>query len=311
MATPAENLRGGALMSASMAAFVVNDAFLKALSDELPLFQALFLRGLATTTLLAVLARALGLWRPRLPRQDLGLIGMRTLAEIAAAYLFLTALFHMPIANATAILQTMPLTLTLAGAVFLGEPVGWRRLTAIGVGFAGVLLIVKPGTEGFTVYSLYALASVVAVTTRDIVTRRMSTAAPSFMVALAGSAGVTAFSGAASLAGPWAMPSGLGWAQLAGSVAAVLCAYVLSVATMRVGELAAVTPFRYTALVWSLLIGVTVFGDWPDAVTLAGAGLIVATGLYTFYRERRLGRPVAAAPEPRRACPVDSPDDSL
>src|SRR6056297_1584889 len=145
MSSPSDNLRGGMLMTVSMAAFTANDTFIKAVSAELPLFQTLFLRGIATTLMMAALARALGMWRLDIPKRDRTRLLLRTATEIGAAYFFLTALFNMPLANATAILQALPLTITLAAALFLREPVGWRRLAAIVLGFAGVMLIVRPG----------------------------------------------------------------------------------------------------------------------------------------------------------------------
>ncbi|SIO52515.1 EamA-like transporter family protein [Rhodovulum sp. ES.010] len=131
MAPLSDNMRGAALMMGSMAAFTFNDACMKALSDAVPFFQALFLRGCGTILLLLILARAMGGLRLRLPRCDWGRIAVRTLAEIGAAFFFITALFNAPIANVTAIIQTTPLSVTLAGAVFLGEPVGWARLSSV------------------------------------------------------------------------------------------------------------------------------------------------------------------------------------
>ena len=125
-------------------------------------------------------------------------------SEVAAAWLFLTALFNMPIANATAILQVLPLTVTLAGALFLGEALGWRRLLAILVGLVGVMLIVQPGAEGFTIYSIYVVLAVAVITVRDLSTRRMSPQVSSLSVAAVGgrssvaAVALTATSGAAS-----------------------------------------------------------------------------------------------------------------
>ncbi len=291
-----ENIRGALLMMGSMLAFTVNDAFMKSLADELPLSQALFLRGLATSILLFLLARHLGGLRLRLPRRDWKLIGIRTASEVAAAFFFLTALFNMPIANVSAILQALPLTVTLAGAVFFGEAVGWRRLSAILVGFVGVLLIVRPGAEGFNVFSIYALISVACVTARDLATRRLSAAVPSFTVALAAAIAVTAFGGAGALAGDWAEISGKATLQLAGATTTVIAGYMCSVMAMRVGEIAVVAPFRYFSLLAALVLGFMVFGEWPRALTLLGAGIVVATGVYTFYRERQLGRPAPVPP---------------
>jgi drug/metabolite transporter (DMT)-like permease len=286
MSEASNNLRGAALMSAAMASFTLNDACMKALSDELPLMQALFLRGVFTCAVLYVLARAMGGFRLDLARRDWGVVALRTVAEIGAAYFFITALFNMPLANVTAILQSLPLTIPLAAALFLGEPLGWRRLAAIAVGMGGVLLIVRPGAEGFTLYSLYALLSVACVTVRDLATRRIGPGVPSLTVALAAAVGVTIFGITGSVAEGWA-PVGLAAAlQLAGATLFVTLGYLCSVMVMRTGELGFVAPFRYTSLIWALVLGLVVFGDWPDLLTLAGATVVTATGLFTLYRER-------------------------
>ncbi len=291
-----DNSRGAALMMASMAAFTLNDTFMKAASDELPLFQALTLRGLATSVLLLLVARAMGGLRLRVPRREWRLIAFRTLAEIAAAYFFISALFNMPIANATAILQALPLTVTLAGALFLGEAVGWRRLSAIFAGFLGVMLIVRPGSDGFTIFSVYALIAVVLVTFRDLVTRRLDKAVPSMTVALCAAAGVTLFGAVGSLGGTWAPLSPLAAGQLSAAAVMIIGGYLFGVMAMRVGEIAVVSPFRYTSLLWALVLGLFALGEWPDAISLLGGGIVVATGIYTFYRERQASRAAATAP---------------
>lgn len=285
-----DNARGAMMMMGAMAAFVSSDALMKLVSAELPLFQALFLRGIFTTLLFYIIARRLGALRHTVGRRDRVLVLLRVLAEAGSAYFFLTALFNMPLANVTAILQALPLTITLAGALFLREPVGWRRLLAILVGFAGVMLIVRPDADGFDHYAVMALMAVACVTMRDLVTRRMSHAVPSMTVALATAGGVTAFALIGTLSEVWVMPSrGVGGALLGAGVL-VTAGYLLSITAMRAGELGVVSPFRYTGLVWALVLGWLVFGHWPDTLTLAGAGLIVATGLFTLYREHRQNR---------------------
>ena len=297
-----DNMRGALLMMGAMAAFTINDAFMKSLSDELPLFQALLLRGAATTLFLYGLARGTRGLKLSLRARDWRLVGLRSLAEVGAAWFFITALFNMPIANVTAILQALPLTITLAGALFLGEAVGWRRMTAIVIGFAGVMLIVRPGPEGFNIFALYALASVLCVTVRDLATRRLSSEVPSMTVALAASAAVTGFGAAGCLFGAWVPVSATAAAQLGGAIAFVILGYVCSVMAMRVGDVGFVAPFRYTSLVWALALGLAVFGHWPDALTLFGAAIVAATGLFTLWRERRVSRQArsASAPVPGR-----------
>lgn len=294
-----ENLTGALLMMGSMAAFTINDTMMKTMSGEVPLFQLLFLRGVLTTVLVAVIAARMGALRARPTRRDWGLIGWRAVAETGAAYFFLTALFHMPLANVTAILQTMPLTVTLAAWLFLREPVGWPRLLAIAVGFAGVLLIVRPGAADFNSYSIYALVAVGFATLRDLVTRRMSAATPSILVTLVTSAVVMAAFGLAGLGGEWVAMSDREIGLTAGAGLMIIGAYLFAIMVMRVGEISVVAPFRYTGLVWALVLGWSVFGDWPDLLTLIGAAIIAGSGLFTFWRESRLTRAARIAQAPR------------
>lgn len=284
------NLRGALMMMGSMAAFTINDTCIKAVGGDMPLFQLVALRGIAVTVLIFLLARRLGTLHFRLARRDWGLIALRSAAEIGATVCFLTALMHMPLANVTAVLQVLPLTVTLGAALFFGETVGWRRALAIAVGFGGMLLIVRPGPEGFSIHSAYALASVVFVTVRDLATRRMSAEAPSLTVTLVSAVAVTMFALVVSARSDWVAPD----ARLGGLIAAaavfVLAGYLCSVMAMRTGEVSFIAPFRYTGLVWALVLGLAVFGDWPDVLTMTGAGIVVATGLFTLYRERALLR---------------------
>ena len=288
-----DNLKGALLMMASMLSFTLNDTFIKLLAGQVPLNQVLFLRGILTTVLIYAMIRVMGPMRWRIPRRDRWLVALRVAAETCAAYFFLTALFNMPIANVTAILQSLPLTITLAAALFLGEPVGWRRLGAILVGFAGVMLIVRPGASDFTVYALYGLVAVAFITLRDLATRRLSADTPSMLVTLVSSAGVMAFFGLSSLGDEWvALDSNVIFLICAASVM-IIGGYLFSIMVMRVGEISFVAPFRYTGLLWALLLGYAVFGDWPDALTLLGAAIVVATGIYTLYRDARARRKAA------------------
>lgn len=285
-----DNLRGAGLMVVSMAAFTFNDVCMKSLSGQIPLFQAIFMRGLLTCLLIWAVGRRMGAIRMDLPRRDWGLIGLRSGAEIGATFFFLTALFHMPIANVTAILQALPLTVALAAALFFREPLGWRRLAAIGVGFGGVMLIVRPGADGFSIYSLYALTAVGFVTLRDLTARRLSPAVPSITVALITAMVITSAGGLASAIQGWAPVDGRSLGLIALAASFILFGYLASVAVMRVGEIGFIAPFRYTGLIWALLLGFLVFGDWPAPLTLAGAAIVVAMGLFTLYRERQLSR---------------------
>lgn len=282
------NMRGALLMMGSMACFTMGDTCIKAIGGAIPLGQMLFLRGIFASLAILALAQWFGQLRFDLPRRDWALIALRAASEVGAAFFFLTALMNMPIANVTALLQMLPLTVTLAGALFFREPVGWRRWSAIIVGFGGMLLIVRPGTDGFTLWSVYALIAVLCVTVRDLATRRMSPAAPSLTVTLVSSLAVMICAGLWSIPQDWAPLDARTGPLLAGATGLVIVAYSLSVLVMRVGEISFVAPFRYTGLVWALVLGLVVFGEWPSAMTLIGAAVIAATGLFTFWRETRI-----------------------
>jgi len=300
MKTRSDNAQGALLMMASMASFTFNDACIKAIGEAMPLPQILVLRGSLASAFIALLAWRLGSLRASLPAGDRRLVLMRAAAEVGGTFFFLTALRHMPLANVTALLQMLPLTLALGSAVFFAEPVGWRRWVAIGLWFVGMLLIVRPGTEGFSLYSVYALVAVACVTMRDLVTRRMSAVTPSLMVTLVSSLAVVLFGAVTSVGESWVPLTPTLAALIAGSAVFVISGYTLSVLVMRKGDVSFIAPFRYTGLIWALLLGALVFGDWPVPLTLCGAALIVATGSYTLWRESQLRRRAMAQAKMRR-----------
>jgi len=290
-----DNMRGASYMGVAMAAFTLGDTAMKLVTESLPLFQTIALRGAISVAVLAMLALRAGAFRLPDSPKDRARLGLRTVAEVLATLLFLGALMHMPLANLSAILQMLPLAVTLAAALVFREPIGWRRLLAILVGFCGVLLIIRPGSEGFDIWSVVGLASVVCVVVRDLATRRMTAALPSVLVALAASVGVALMGLAGTAVTGWE-PVGPREAALVGFAAiALIVGYLTSIKTMRVGEIGFVAPFRYTALVWAILLGWFVFGTLPDLLTLVGAAVVIGTGIFTLYRERRIARALADA----------------
>lgn len=254
----------------------------------MPLFQALFLRGLGVLVLMILLAHWQGVFQLRLPRRDWGLIALRTIGEIGGAFFFLTALFKLPIANVTAVLQALPLVITLAGALFLRESVGWKRLLAIFIGFCGVLIIIRPGAADFDVYMLFPLVTVLFITLRDLASRKLSNKTPSMMAAIATTLGITVFAGIGSLSVDWTPLEAPHVLLLSGATIFVLGGYVFSVMVMRIGDISFSSSFRYTSVLWALMLGLILFGEWPDMLTLLGSFIVVATGIFTFYRERKV-----------------------
>ena len=283
-----DNLRGAGLMTLSMLTFAINDAFIKSLGGVLPVFQTLTVRTAIVLVLLAIYLRIVGwemgptTWRER------ALIGLRTLSEIGAAYFIVTALFNMELANITAILQMLPLSVPLAAMIFLREPLGWKRLVAIGIGFLGMLLIVQPGSDGFTIYSLYGVAAVVCVTVRDITARQLRVGISSGVLSFFVASGVFVFAGVMSFTQPWVPIPSSGWIGLIGSAVAIMFGYIVSVGAIRNGDVSFTAQFRYTGLIAALILGYVFFDEWPNALTLIGAGIVVVMGLFTLYRERQI-----------------------
>lgn len=277
-------------MMASQAVFTVNDALMKLAAHELPAGQTIFLRGVCSTVIAGFLIAMLGGLRDWPTRTDWPLIGLRNVGEIGATLLYLTALFHMPIAEATAILQFVPLAVTAGAALFLGERVGWRRWIATLAGLVGVLVIIRPGTPSFNGWSLVALASVGAIVLRDLATRRIDPRVPTVLLTFMSSLTVTMAASAFAATEIWRVPSPAVVAMIAGAAFFVLAGYYSITEAMRRGEVAVVSPFRYSIILWAILVGLVVFGERPDLSALAGTGIVMAAGLYTVFRERQLAR---------------------
>lgn len=293
-----DNARGILFMNVSMAAFTFNDILVKLVAQDLPLAQVVTIRGAMTVALLLCLARIRGGLTWRLPRREGMLLGWRTLAEIGGTVAFLLALMQMPLANLSAIMQSLPLAVTLAGAVFLRDPIGWRRLSAILVGFIGVILIVRPGTEGFNIWSLVALVAVAFVVLRDLVTRSFAASVPSVVIAIWAALAIM-LTGILGLFFEEWQPVNLAMLlRLAGASLALVVGYLFIVMAMRVGDVAMIAPFRYTALLWAIFLGWLAFGNLPDRMTLVGAGIIVASGLYTYLRDQHIQRRLTTGRDP-------------
>lgn len=291
MRVVSDNMRGAGLMALGMAGYTLNDAVMKSIGDQLDLFQAIFVRGLFATLLIGLLAWRAGAFSSHPERRDAGLIAVRSCAELGATFCFLTALINMPIANVTAILQTMPLTVALAAFFVFGERFRWHRGIAILVGLVGVLFIIRPGTEGFNSYSLLALVAVLFMTLRDLTARNLSRGVSSLLVAFMTSLVITCAAGLVSVwLNRWTALSPALAAYLALAALFIFVGYYAVIAAMRVGDVSFVSPFRYTGLIWAILLGWMVFGDIPGSWTSLGMAVIAGAGLYTWMRERKVAQ---------------------
>ncbi|MEW9615105.1 DMT family transporter [Shinella sp. S4-D37] len=301
--TSTANARGALFMAIAMAAFTCNDALVKSVTGDLNTGQILFVRGLMTTVLVVVIARWMGaLGSFRIVLQPV--VALRIAAEILASLAYVSALGAMPLANTASILQALPLAVTLGAAVFLGEKVGWRRWLAIVAGFAGVLIVIRPGPEGFSLAAVYVIVSVVGAAARDLCTRRIDTAVPSLCISVITAVSIT-LAGAVMIVpmGGWQPIPGEALGRLAGASVLLLVGYQTIVIAMRTGEISFIAPFRYTSLIWAITIGVLFFGEVPDFWMTVGVAIIVASGLYTFYRENRRRDVGAVAQESKPESP--------
>jgi drug/metabolite transporter (DMT)-like permease len=283
----ADNLRGALLMSAGMGIFAVSDATMKVLGEEMPLLQAMVLRGAGVTLVLALMAWARGARWSEAGGRDRRLMALRALLEAGAAWTYLAALMHMPVANVSAVFQASPLAIVAAGALVLGERVSRARWAAVGVGLLGVLLVVRPGAEGWGWPAALVLTSVAFVTARDLASRALSPGIPSVLVAAVTGAGVTLVALAGALFVDWAPVSGRAALLILLVQVLQVGAYLAVVAGMRRGEVSFVAPFRYTNLLAATLAGWAIFGAFPDALTLLGAGVVVLGGLLMLLGARR------------------------
>lgn len=273
-----------------MAGFTLNDAITKYSSQSMSMAQVMLVRGAFATLLVGSLAWQRGAL-VRLRSMLDPLVALRVLGEAGGTVTFLIALAHLPIASVSAVLQALPLAVTMGAALVFGEDVGWRRWLAIAIGFVGVLVIVRPGFEGFSVYSLVALACVACCAVRDLATKRIPKAIPTVLVSTATALAMTIV-GAALLSpmGGWTPMTGQSTALLALAAVLVLIGYQSIIMAMRVGDISFIAPFRYTALIWSILLGLFIFADVPDLPMVIGATIIIGSGLYALYRERIVGR---------------------
>jgi drug/metabolite transporter (DMT)-like permease len=285
--TTSDNRRGIMGLSIAMALFIGNDAMVKLVSESLPGPQLIFIRGVFACLLMLAVCSGLGAFRRD---RNTGVLPIRLLLnrrllaratlDASASMIYLTALFRIPLANATAINMATPLFITLMAVTSFDERVGLARWLAIAVGFGGVLLIVQPAAEGFNVWSLLCLAGTVLHAGRDLMTRVIPRHIPSLLITLSTVLAVTALSGGLSLFQGWKPVSMAQLGLLAAAGVLLSGGYFLLIRAMRAGEMSVIAPFRYSGLLFALLLGWLLWGDVPNTLAFIGIALLVAAGLF-------------------------------
>jgi len=288
-ALAAANRRGILCMAGAMSCFVVNDAFVKYVSQTVPIAQMVFVRSIFVTLIIFAIARAAGATsrmadavRPR--------VLLRAVIDASASLLYLAALVHLPIANATAINLAAPLFMTVFAVMFLREQVNLARWLAILAGFAGVVLIIQPRAAGFNAWALASLAATVLHATRDLLTRGIPQGIPSILITVAATVSACVMSGIWTFTQGWRPFGGTELLLVACAAVFVSAGFYLIVASMRQGEMSVIGPFRYTGLLVALVLGFAIWGDIPNLMAWAGIALMMASGLYILLGERRRAR---------------------
>ena len=279
-----ENFRGAFIMMICMSAFVLNDAFVRLAGDSLPLAQILFIRGLITTALLLAFAIYGGVFSLKVSKKDKWRIFFRSIAEALTAYFFLTAVMKMPFANVTAILQILPMTVTLAAAFVFKEKVGIIRISLILIGFLGVILIINPSADGFNLYALYALISVFLITIRDLITRKLSSKVPTLLPTVSASIGVLLFSVILLINIPLQPLNMQNSSFILLAAFFIVFGYYTAVLVMRSGEISFISPFRYTAILFALIFGFIFFDEKPDKIAFLGIIIVMLAGIVLMMR---------------------------
>ncbi len=278
-------------MSAAMALFIANDGLTKYVSATMPAAQLIFLRGLASIVVVLLVAKAMGVM-PQLPSTANRRVVARAVVDATATMLYLFSLFHLPIANATAINLASPLFMIVFAVLFLGHHVGLGRWLAIGAGFAGVVLVIQPRADGFNFWAWVCLSGTLFHAARDLMTPRIAHHIPSILITLSTAIAVTVVSGVVSVFEGW---KPFGWFEfglLALASMFLSSGYFFIITSMRHGEMSLVAPFRYSGLLFALVLGYLVWDETPNALAWGGIAVLIGSGVYLLMSER-VGAPKA------------------
>lgn len=286
------NRRGIISFSLAVFLFVINEALCKLVYGNLPTHQILAVRGLIATAVIFGLVHSIGATSQIRRAFDRHVV-LRSGVDLVGTYLYMVALFHIPLANMMSIHMSSPLMMTAVVAVVMREAVGWRRWSAVIAGFVGVLLVVQPSASNFNIYSLLAVCAAACVVTRDLITRRIDPGISSAIIILTNVSMMTVVAMALALAEGWLAMTWRDFAFLALAGICVAGGYQFAVDAFRHGEVPVIVPMRYTGLPWALLFGYLIWGDVPNTLASAGILLIVGSGLYVLHRERLRGRQAA------------------
>jgi drug/metabolite transporter (DMT)-like permease len=286
-------LRAGFYMIITTACFVAGDTCLKLIGTSLPLGEVIALIGAFSTIFLSVICALQGIFKD-VPLIFTRSVALRSSMDMLGSFMFVAALIHMPFANLSAIMQSVPLCVVVFAVVFLGEKAGIERIGAVIAGFIGVLMVVKPSLQTFSIYELLALSTVAVVAVRDLVTKNIPATVPLMVIALGNAVFVTISGFFYGLVQGFQSVSGWQIALLLIAGLLITVGYILIVLTVRLGELSATAPFRYAEVIFAIIAGIVVFNEYPDLLSYFGMALIISAGIYAARYEAVRSRKAAA-----------------
>jgi S-adenosylmethionine uptake transporter len=286
-------LRAGLYMVITTACFVAGDTCIKLIGTSLPVAQVIGLIGLVSSLFLLLVCGQQGILKT-VPLIFTRTVLLRSLFDTMGSFMFVSALMHMPLANLSSVMQSVPLVVVAVGVIFLGEKAGLSRIAAVIAGFVGVLLIVKPSPQTITVYEIFAVGAVIVVAFRDLVTKRIPAHVPLLVIALANAIFISLSGFGVGVVQGFKNVEAWQWALLLGAGLFVTISYFFIVATVRLGELSATAPFRYSEVVFAIIAGILVFGEYPDAISYVGMALVICAGLFAAHREAAQARDAEA-----------------
>ena len=285
-----DNVRGAVWMTAGMFGYVVNDAFIKRAAEDMPLFQAVFLRGLVVIVLLTTVVRIRKVAVPVTAYLERPVL-LRMAMEAVGTVAYLITLTQVPIAGLTAVMQLLPVAVTFAGARLLREKVSAHRVIALLIGLVGVLFIIKPGGDDFSPWFLGGVLTVGLIVVRELATRNISSAMPGTAVALGTGVVITMLGAVITIFAGWDRPDASTLGLLGAGACFLSLGYVSSVNAVRTGDISFTAPFRYSVLIFAIVLQIIVFGDVPDAFTFVGSAIVGGAGLYALAHETRTSPP--------------------
>jgi len=284
-----DNIRGIVLMVLARIVFAGSDTFTKLASSGLPATEVVVLRNTISLPIILFLAWRLGGLRHPGAIRDRVVIG-RSVLEGTGTIAFVAAMPFITLGQSAVILLTVPIILVALSALIYKEDVGWRRWTAIFIGFFGVVLVANPFGGSINPFLLLAQFTAITWAFRDLITARIIPGIPSVTVALINTVIVGLIAVPGVLWQHWQFFGEREAMYLLGCGVLVPIANYLYIAALRTGAISVVAPFRYTAAVWASIAGFIVWGDIPDLFGVSGTVLIIGSGLYTFYRELEIAR---------------------